>query len=199
MIGDRRLDSVIGADQLLLGMVEVHTLAFPGFFLTEMGPNFLMRYYQTVLSYPDGLVEIKTSNGGVIGFAVGFLDPGRFYAHLRSRRLSMLMPIFFAVIRRPRLLIKVIQNARKVNRAEYDEKTVELSSIGINPAFSGTGSELLEAFVTRAKRVGATKICLTTDAQDNLKANRFYLKHRFVLEGQYDDNGRLMNCYRFDL
>ena len=67
-------------------IAKLHTQAFPGFFLTQLGDRFLTGYYKCVEAYPGGILLVaRNKDSTAAGFAAGFLDPPAFYRFLRSR------------------------------------------------------------------------------------------------------------------
>ena len=65
-------------------VVIVHLAAFPGFFMTLLGPKFLQEYYRCVVEYHGGLVLTETDNSRTVGFVSGFIDPASFYVELKA-------------------------------------------------------------------------------------------------------------------
>jgi len=178
-------------------VVRIHQGAFQGFFLTRMGPRFLRSYYRTVLDYAGSvaLVVADSGLGEPLGFAVGFHEPHRFYALFRQRRLRLLPAMLRAVIMDPSLVFAILQNMRRIE-AERDRpqlKIVELSSIGVGKQGAGIGSQLIEAFVAQAVRLGSKQIKLTTDRDNNDGVRAFYERRGFVLDG-LEDRGKRSLC-----
>ena len=67
-------------------MVQVHIRAFPGFFLTLMGPRFLHLLYTGFLNHPTGISLVAYAQGKpsqVLGFVVGTTQPSGFFLQLR--------------------------------------------------------------------------------------------------------------------
>ena len=78
-------------------IVDIHTKAFPGFFLTKLGPRFLYKYYNLILNYEKKIFLVAEEDGYPIGFAAGFLQPSNFYAYVRKHKnilLFALIPIY---------------------------------------------------------------------------------------------------------
>jgi ribosomal protein S18 acetylase RimI-like enzyme len=162
-------------------IVRVHQIAFKGFFLDRMGPAFLRAYYRALLDYEGAILLVhRDEKGEIDGFAAGFLEPDRFYAHFRRRRMQMLPAIALALLRRPNLIFEISRNAGRVARAaELNVAAAELASIGTSRRGSGVGSRLLRAFCERSAALGANEVRLTTDRDDNGAVIRFYLDHGF--------------------
>lgn len=181
----------------LPAVAEVHSLAFEGFFLDQMGKAFLRQYYATILAFPDGLslVAVRPS-GEIVGFAAGFLGPEAFYAYFRSRRLRFVPAMMAAVCRRPSLLKRILSNARRVSAASDTEEGIgELASIGVGVRGGGIGSMLLDAFCERMFQMGAVKVALSTDARDNDATRGFYVDRGFLERGEEQRGDRLLCHY----
>jgi ribosomal protein S18 acetylase RimI-like enzyme len=189
----------------LPAIVNIHNAAFPGFFMTLLGPVFLRRYYQVVLEYPLHLAFVIEDNSGAVrGFVVGFQAPSLFYQQLRAQKLQFGLAAIGYLILRPQLWLRVFSNARRVDSAASqmgsDQHTVELSSIGIDPLAKqhGFGTKLVHLFLETAKQNQADHVVLTTDAVQNDAVNAFYQKLGFKLTRAFEGTkGRLMNEYMF--
>ncbi len=191
----------------LPAIVRVHQSAFPGFFLTEMGPAFLRAYYQAVLNYESSICLVAEVDSQLAGFAVGALAPSRFYQVMSRSKRRMLVPIALGVLRNPRLIGRVVLNMSRVSSADQPQQTssddvCELTSIGVESGQSGNGigQALMLEFIQKAKNLHASMIILTTDAEGNDAVNRFYQKQCFVLHRQFHrTKTRLMNEYVLEL
>lgn len=188
-------------------IVRVHQSAFPGFFLTDMGPAFLKAYYRTVLNYESSICLVAEADSQLVGFAVGALCPSRFYEVMSHSKRRMLIPIVMGVLRNPQLLRRVLLNMRRVSHTDQSsspttEDTCELTSIGVDRGISrrGTGRALMSEFVQQAKNLNASVIVLTTDSEENEAVNSFYEKQGFTLHRQFRrSETRLMNEFRLEL
>jgi ribosomal protein S18 acetylase RimI-like enzyme len=183
-------------------VVAVHMKVFDGFFLTRMGPSFLRAYYKAVLDFESSiaLVAHEKESDCVLGFAVGFSEPQRFYALFGERRNRMLPTILLAVLRDPGLAQQIIRNMRRVNtRAQQPVDAVELSSIAVGVPGRGVGGALLDAFADKARSEGSPRITLTTDAKGNDYVRGFYEARGFSLEGTETREARELSCYSREL
>lgn len=170
----------------LNAVVGIHQKAFPGFFLTRMGPRFLRAYYQAVLDFEESiaLMACESETGRLLGFAVGFRDPQGFYALFNSRKRRLLPTILLAVLRDPGLLPAILRNMRRVEaQAAHPIDAVELSSIAVGEAGRGVGGTLLEAFAAESRASGAARLVLTTDETGNDSVRAFYEARGFTLDG----------------
>src|SRR5579864_2346933 len=187
----------------LPGIVTIHQRAFPHFFLTHMGGGFLRRYYGLVLRYGGGIFLVSETARGLEGFVCGFLDPGGFYGLWSRSRRGFLLPILWAVVRRPALITRIAAGLKRVSGPppERTARTCELASVAVRPdaGGSGLGTALVKAFLGQAWTLGAESVYLETDAAGNEPANAFYRRLGFRLAGRtlkYKD--RWMNQYRID-
>lgn len=186
-------------------VVRVHQAAFPGFFMTQLGPRFLREYYRCVAEVPTGILLTEIHDGACIGFVAGFIDPVAFYTELRRRRVRLGLAALRGLVSRPSRLRTLLANYGRTGataRRSPDVDTAELSSLGIAPAATGrgAGSRLVRSFIDAAARAGARRVVLTTDAHDNDAVNRFYERLGFVCERTTEARpGRWLNEYVFSI
>ena len=187
------------------GVVAVHCAAFPGFLMTLLGPGFLRSYYQTVLDCDDAIFLGRFDDAGRLqGFVAGFARPASFYAMLAKRKRRMLVAAAFHLLRRPALWARVLENAGATSQraTENEPGAAELASIAVLPGAQGKGHgrALIEAFLSAARPLGATRVDLTTDADGNDGVNRLYASAGFQRSGvSTRRGGRRMNHYTIPL
>src|SRR5690606_4776428 len=82
---------------------QLHVEAFPGFFLSQLGPRFLREFYKGFLADPDAITVVaETSSGEIAGAVVGTFAPQGFFSRLLKRRfLGFAFASFLVVLRRP--------------------------------------------------------------------------------------------------
>ncbi|TYP52407.1 GNAT family N-acetyltransferase [Thermosediminibacter litoriperuensis] len=187
-------------------IVKVHQDAFKGFLMTLLGPKFLMSYYQLVFEYSKRIFYvIIDEQNKVRGFVAGFLEPSQFYNLLRKRKWKLALAALFHLVFHPSLWLRVYSSLnRAVNLAnsECDFDIAELASIAVDPKISGQGlgKELVFSFLNKARKMGARRVYLNTDALNNDKVNAFYQKIGFKLAHKFTvANKRLMNEYVYFL
>jgi ribosomal protein S18 acetylase RimI-like enzyme len=184
----------------LSAVVTIHQSVFRHFFLTQLGANFLRRYYDLVLTYDLGILLVYEAEGSLRGFVCGFVDPPEFYQRMWSARLSLAIPVLSALVRHPALIGRVISGVRRVHStaSEWPPRSCELSSIAVAPASAGNGvgKALAESFLNEAKSLEARCVYLTTDADGNDAANAFYCNVGFERTRRFRQGGaRWMNEY----
>jgi len=172
-------------------VVKLHQQVFQGFFLEQMGSPFIKAYYNIVLAYEGSITYVYEGKGGFVeGFVVGFVEPTAFYKKFIRSGLKLIYPTLSGVIHNPKLILKMVENIRRVFSIEsqsskfiIDKETAELSSIAVGSSAKGLGSILIQAFVKEAWLRGLTNVSLTTDYEDNELVNNFYIKHGFTRNG----------------
>lgn len=188
----------------LLGIVTTHLAAFPGFYLTELGRQFLAKYYTLVLDLPGGILWVAEEKAGIIGFVCGFIDPAEFYTELKHRKFRFLVAALPALVQKPSRAVRLMSNFRRTRDMSREGRpgVAELSSIGVHPEVrrKSVGTELVIAFNQAAQRLGAGIVVLTTDAYHNERVNEFYHKLGFRLMKTFEAQpGRWLNEYTIDL
>jgi ribosomal protein S18 acetylase RimI-like enzyme len=172
------------------GVVAAHRAAFPGFFMTLLGPRFLTHFYRHFIDNPLGVLLIaRDTNGSVLGCLAGTSRPAEFFRMLRSGQgMTLLMAAIPALLRHP---LRVVGRLLSAIRYRGDEPPDLpgywlLSSLGVRRDFggSGIGTALVERFVVDAGRTGAAGIYLVTDSDDNERARTFYSRRGFVMHSR---------------
>jgi len=168
----------------LASVVVLHQQAFPGFFLTSLGPPFLRELYRGLMVLEEGILLVAESAGGhVVGF-VGGTDDGRmFYRQLLRRRgWRFALAAAPAVVRHPSITRRVVRGRERADASNRDEGASErvargsLMSLGVAPhtRASGAGRALVRAFEQELRTRGCAGYTLTTDAEGNDRVNAFY-------------------------
>ena len=183
-------------------IVDIHTKAFPGFFLTKLGPRFLYKYYNLILNYEKKIFLVAEEDGYPIGFVAGFLRPSNFYTYVRQHKTILSIILIPIIFRNPFLIPRIISNFRSTNKVVQKKSLIkcELASIAVNPDYAGQGlgKKLVKAFIEISQKQNVDAICLTTDVNNNEVVNNFYQSLGFSLYRTFIAPGdRLMNEYRF--
>jgi ribosomal protein S18 acetylase RimI-like enzyme len=184
----------------LPGIVNIHEKAFSRFFLTQMGGEFLRRYYGLVLGYRTGILLVSDGRDSLDGFVCGFVDPAEFYRTMWNNRRIFIGPALPVLFRHPTLAAKVLQGVQRIqsSAAKGPAGSCELSSIAVAPETGnhGLGRALVQAFVAQAWSMDAQSVYLTTDADGNGQANALYRKTGFQKTRRFlQRKGRWMNEY----
>lgn len=168
-------------------VARVHAAAFPGYFLTRLGPSFLSQMYRRLAQDPQAAAVVAQYGDEVVGFAAGVLDRREFThtfvldcwpvlaACLAMRSVSRPGIAWDMACRVPRLL-----RGGRARGAPVEAAT--LLSIGVLPEFhsQGIGRRVISACADQLRDRGARRLLLETDV-DNAASNAFYRRCGFRL------------------
>lgn len=158
----------------------IHQIAFPDFFLTNLGEEFLGDYYKACIKSSHSIsIGAVDDRGEIVGFAVGSLKSKGFHKNLIFENFFLFTKrAIILILSKPRAIIRLIKNLDKNHSLEDDGKYSELLSIGILHELKGTGigKDLLFTFEKEVKKRGEKKIALTTDLENNERVIAFYEK-----------------------
>ena len=175
---------------------RIHMEAFSGFFLTQLGYNFLYVMYRVFLLNSAGVFVVHESKDGVVtGFAVGALSRGKKDRWLALRFLpQFLFAALPAILQHPRLIVGRLAARFFETGVPFSvpSDAAVLRSIGVVNSERGgmAATALLDAFEQMSLQQGASHIYLTTDQDNNERAQNFYKRHgygvidRFMQDGQ---------------
>ena len=187
--------------ELINDIVSIHLNTFTGFFLTFMGRGFLNQMYRSYCDHNESGLLVAEDDGKAVGFLA---YSGNFSGLYKFMIKTRLVPFGWysvgAFFRRPSAFMHIIKAFLKPSEVKREEKYVELSSIGVDPAVKskGVGSLLIDELKSVVDFNKFAYITLETDAVNNDGAIHFYEKNGFVRERMYEtDEGRKMYEYRF--
>ena len=187
----------------LPAVVQVHLDAFPGFFLSFLGPSFLREFYGAFLAEEDAvaLVSLK-DQGTVTGVIVGTCSPQGFFKRLLARRWwAFCLASTRALLRQPKVAPRLWRAFFYRGEAPRGVGRALLSSLAVSPHCQGNGLGrcLVQRWLESVRSRGVTGCYLTTDADGNESVNRFYSSLGWKLELAYaTPEGRRMNRYTYD-
>lgn len=184
-------------------VVQVHLDAFPGFFLSFLGKNFLSVLYTGILNDVSGVAYVFDDRQKILGFVAGTDNPRGFYKRLLRQRWSdFARASFVPLIRNPSIIPRLFGAFSRSSREDVHENCASLMSIAVAPDAQGQGigQQLVQAFLSEVKARGIKQVNLTTDAENNDAANQFYIKQGFTLHKLFvTPEGRRMNEYMIEL
>jgi GNAT superfamily N-acetyltransferase len=178
---------------------SLHVAAFPGFFLSRLGPRFLREFYTGFLGDPDAITAVALDDTGQVrGVVVGTLRPSGFFSRLLKRRWwAFALASLALALRHPTQLPRLLGALTYRGGVPLPVSGALLSSICVDPGAQGTGvgRGLIQAFLDVVKEAGLAAY-LVTDRHDNDATNEFYVRNGWRLAGSYETpQGRVMNCY----
>lgn len=185
-------------------VVAVHLAAFPGFFLSFLGPRFLSLYYSQICESQDGIAFVKLDKlGGIAGFVAGSSNPSGFYSRLLKKHwFGFASASLGALFRRPIIIFRLFRAILHPGQNPVGDDVAGLYSIAVLPALRGTGAgeNLVHYFLAEASKRRCKSVFLTTDKINNIPVNKFYIKLGFQLKKEFvTPEGRAMNEYCIEL
>jgi len=164
-------------------VVRIHNSSFKGFFLTQLGNDFLYLYYNSVRLHKEGILLGAFIKNDLVGFCAATTYSNGFNKRLiRSNFCSyskVAIKLFFT---KPSALFRLLKNLTKRDSSISDNgKYSELLSIGVdvNKQGLGIGKELILALEQNLKQLSCSALSLTTDCEKNEKTVAFYERTGF--------------------
>ena len=181
------------------GMIKCHIAAFPGQFMTEMGPAWLRALYERCLSDEEGInVVAVDASDRILGLAVGgaprilndFVKTAKWrFAH------RIVLKVFTSGLVRKRVLphVRSLFRSRRSSGADGEgaraiinkmENRTGFFSICVLPEVKGTGvaDDLLEGYQKAVGDHGYAFVYLTVRT-NNTRAISYYKKHGWYYLG----------------
>ncbi|MEI8122200.1 MAG: GNAT family N-acetyltransferase [bacterium] len=186
-------------------LIDLHMAAFPGFFLTSLGPRFLRLLYQGFATMPSGVCILAEEDGRLIGVAAGTTQPDLFFKQLlRTNGPRFALATIPGLLRNPLFVARKCLGALFYRGESLPDlpNAALLSSLAVAPEHSskGIGRALVQAFAVEARSHGCSSIYLTTDAVGNDQVNRFYEKCGFTLRDTIKRPGnRVLNRWVLEI
>ena len=160
-------------------IVDIHSQAFPEFFLTTLGSRFLRLYYKCMCTSEEAVTFCAETEGRVVGFATSsYYSRGFNTTLIKKNPFSFGLMAVELLFTRPGALLRLARNLDKKDGGDTVEDAgdyAELYSIAVLPAFQGEGigKKLLMATEDDVAKHNR-RISLTTDYDHNEKTIGFY-------------------------
>ena len=158
--------------------IAIHQAAFPGFFLTFLGPEFLNLLYRFYVTGPTEIALAAFYRDQIAGTLLGTTQPQKFYRRLATKyawrfALAALRPF----LQKPTILPHLIRGLiYRGDHPDFEKGGALLASICADVRFQhkGVGRCLVTAFEREVLRRGARFAYLATDRDHNEKTRLFY-------------------------
>lgn len=181
----------------LKSLALAHERCFPGYFLTNLGKDFLEVYYRHYMESGMGFGVVAVGSDGVVqAFAMGVTDldgqDATLFRKYAGRVIWTVMTRWFVdrdvriqVMQRLRRFRKVLGRLARGDRShpeakakpEPEVRVAYLTSIGVLPSMRGSGiaQELMRSFEEQVTQRGFFEVRASTSI-DNHSAVAFYKK-----------------------
>ena len=170
-------------------IVELHMTTMPSL-LTDLGRQFVYRFYHLALSDPNTIaLGARDDSGLLIGWAFGHTSPQLLNSRLSTPWTWFLPQISKVAVFRPWVFFQLIRSVlHSQNAPDLPRGGVELVYIGVASAArgSGVGSSLLNAFTDTTRRRGLSEIFLSVEVQNNA-AITAYSANGFTIVSTYHE------------
>jgi colanic acid biosynthesis glycosyl transferase WcaI len=169
--------------------VELHLAAFPDFFLSFLGPSFLILLYRFYITSDDCLALTCRTDNKLIGTLIGTTEPKGFYKRLaRQHFLIFAWAAIKPLIRRPIIFKRLFRALRY--RGDFPSRFSDgalLASICVDPKYrgKGIGKILVDEFEKKIWDKGNPFIYLITDQDNNDSVQEFYRKMGWEVESEF--------------
>lgn len=177
-------------------LVILNRQELPGF-LTDLGEEFLKKYYIASLHIPQMKTIVEIENEQIIGFATFATRVKGLYFNLISKDFLGFIWLFLRYfITHPRNIIKV---AKSLSYPGFRDDIPELLTIAVDNKYQkgGIGRKLFENTVKNIGKKGFDKFRIST--YERLAANGFYLRMGCKLERSFPFLGQEMNYYIYQI
>lgn len=172
------------------GIVGIHNNAFPDFFLTKLGNNFLRLYYESMCKCKGAVTLCVVEDGNVLGFSTTAIKSAGFNTKLiKDNFVGFILEALKLLFTNPMSLIHLAKNMSKTNSDIEDKGDyAELFSIGVSPDCQGkgVGSMLLTETERIISSKGVNQLSLTTDKYNNDSTIAFYKKNGYEVMYEFD-------------
>lgn len=178
-------------------LVKLHLKAFPNFFLSSLGSNFLKIFYSSIIKNDNSILKGIFEDNELIAFAVGSKKSKSFYSKLFIQNFFVFGFVLAPILTTsPLKIFRLIKSFLNFNGNKDESSNAILLSIGVDPdkQGQGLGKIVLKEFENDAFYFNDT-IILTTDNVNNSKVNSFYLSNGYILLKTFFQGNRAMNFY----
>jgi ribosomal protein S18 acetylase RimI-like enzyme len=169
-------------------LVTVHIDAFPNFFLTDLGRDFLKLYYDSVRRSSHGILLGVFYDDKLLGFCAACTESNGFNKSLiKQDWLKYAYMSVKILLTSPMALIRLGKNLTKHADASDDGQYAELLSIGVAQSAQGkgVGKLLLNQLENHLREQNVELLSLTTDYYDNDKTLQFYKARQFNIMNEF--------------
>jgi len=166
-------------------VVDIHIAAFPNFFLTTLGKDFLTDYYSSFVDNSKGTLLGCFDGKSLVGFCCAAYKSRGFNSFLiKSHFLLFAKRFIILLIKDRHAILRLIKNFSKRGVNKNDSASyAELYSIAVSPNLQCSGCGKLLMFTLEKELINrkVSYLSLTTDVYCNENTLKFYFRLGFKI------------------
>ncbi len=177
-------------------VAELHQLELDGL-LSELGIEFLEKFYRCSLSIPEMWTIVEKRNDHILGFVSGVTNVNGLNKKIILKDLWGFIILFLKIfITQPRLIVKTVKT---LTYPGFSHDGPELLTMVVDKKHQkeGIGRNLFKKATSEFRRRGIKSFRIS--AYDRLPANGFYKHIGCTLESSFMFLGEKMNYYQYKI
>lgn len=182
-------------------LAQIHAVGMAGGFLPSLGVAFLERLYVAMFASGAARGVAAIDGGEVVGFCYYTDDHHTFFARcLRHSWWPLAWRAGLAMVRRPRLFLRLIETVRYGSAAEVPGVSAEIYAWAVDPSYrrQRIGWSIVDATEDMMRAEGI-EIYKHAVYEDNDSALDFYHKRGHVRVGSFELYGKTWGVYTVDI
>ena len=121
-------------DKTINTISNLHLNAFPDFFLTKLGKNFISLLYKCYIEDEESGIIIAKDEEEIVGFIAYSNDYSAFYKNLiKDHLIKFAFYSFGALMKHPSFSKRLLGALKKSDDVKKEERYVEIASICVDP------------------------------------------------------------------
>ncbi len=175
-------------------VAHLHKQELSGF-LPELGEEFLVRFYQAVLSTPEMFTLVEKENEQILGFVSGIESAKGLYKKVIFKNPIGFGTLFLSYfITHPTKIVKMIKILTYPGFRDDSPELLTIAVIGRTQR-KGIGTKLFKSCVIEFEKRGIKTFKISV--YDRLTANEFYKKIGCKFENSFEFLEEKMNYYSY--
>jgi len=170
------------SDSVIEEVVGLHMECFKDSFLTSLNSGVLTRMYENYVISELGRAYVYVSDGKVIGFVAGAINPSVYSNQLlRKSGFHVLWPLLKRVLNEPKVLVSMARRnfggffRPDTSEDAYGKAALDVICVQQKHRSKGIARQLVRMFLDELRESGVSDIALGV-SPENISARRFYEK-----------------------
>lgn len=170
-------------------------------FFSKFGRDFLYIIFEGMINSGYGINFVYEEESQIAGFISATTNTQQLFKEiLRKNKLSLLFIISFNLLRRPQLLISILESFLYFRKTKLRDVKAELLFIAIDPHYrnKGVSKDLVNIALVELRRVAISKVKVNT-LKNNRIVNNLLQNLGFNLVSSFKFYGKKSLLYEFIL